>query len=159
LRLGAAEKNVGTLHVTAPERTFTAPQVERAINANLGPVTLFGVSLPPAGARPGTVVTATLVWKGNQTPASAYHVFVHLQNSDGAIVAQSDGVAAAGARPTPGWLPGEFVSETRALQLPADLPPGEYALLAGMYLPETGERLTAAAFPDGRVALGTIEVR
>ncbi len=146
------------VHITAPERVFTAPPVERVLNENLGPVTLFGVNLPPAGVGPGTTATVTLVWAGNQTPASAYHVFVHLQNSEGVIVAQSDGAPADWTRPTTGWLPGEFVSETRALTLPPDLPPGAYTVFAGMYAPKTGERLTNPAFPDGRVALGGLTI-
>ena len=53
---------------------------------------------------------------------------------------------------------GEFVTDMRALTLPADAPPGEYTLWAGMYDPATGDRLTTDEFPEGRVRLGTVRV-
>ncbi len=158
IQVGERALTLGALHVTAPERVFTAPPVEHALEANLGPVTLVGVNLPRAAVSPGQPVSAALVWKSNQVMANSYHVFVHLLNDDGALVAQSDGAPADWTRLTTGWLPGEFVSETRALNLPADLLPGTYPLFAGMYLPATGDRLTTGAFPDGRVPLGTVMV-
>ena len=152
-------QSVGSLLITAPDRTFAAPPVERALNVNLGPVTLFGTNLTPTDAAPGQPMSVMLVWKGNQTiSASGYHVFVHLLSPEGALLAQSDGVPADRTRPTTGWLPGEFVSETRTLNLPADLQPGTYTLFAGMYLPATGDRLVTEAFPDGRVPLGMVRV-
>jgi hypothetical protein len=85
-------------------------------------------------------------------------VFVHLQSADGAIAAQSDGVPADWTRRTTGWLPGEYVLDARTLHLPPDLAPGEYSLFAGLYRPDTGERLTTAVFPDGQVPLGKVVI-
>ena len=42
---------------------------------------------------------------------------------------------APGRRPTRAWLPGEVVVTTYALELPADLAPGVYRLMAGLYDP------------------------
>jgi hypothetical protein len=89
---------------------------------------------------------------------TSYHVFLHLLGPDGTLVTQSDGVPADWTRRTTGWLPGEFVVETRTLTLPADAPPGEYTLWAGMYAPESKDRLTTSEFSDGRVPLGTVQV-
>jgi hypothetical protein len=89
---------------------------------------------------------------------TSYHVFLHLLGPDGTLVTQSDGVPADWRRRTTGWLPGEFVVETRTLTLPTDAPLGEYTLWAGMYDPVTGDRLTTSEFPDGRVRLGTVPV-
>ncbi|MCS6909681.1 MAG: hypothetical protein NZM11_03820 [Anaerolineales bacterium] len=85
--------------------------------------------------------------------ADSYHVFVHLTDADGVIVAQSDGAPANGTRRTTGWLPGEYVVDPRTLSLPAGLTPGAYTLTAGLYRPDTGARLTTPEFPDGRVRL------
>ncbi len=148
--------SVGTLHVTAPLRTFAPPNASQALNADLGPVMLFGVDVSPPRMTPGTPLNVTLVWKAEDLMDISYHTFLHLLGPDGSLVTQSDGVPADWTRGTPGWLPGEFVVETRTLVLPASAPPGEYTLWAGMYDPATGDRLTTSDFPDGRVRLGTV---
>ncbi len=149
---------VGQETVTAPQRAYAAPAVDEQLTANLGPITLWGISQPPAGLTPGADLKLTLIWLANQTPGQSYHVFVHLQSPDGTLVAQSDGVPADWTRRTTGWLPGEFVADARSLHLPPDLAPGQYTLAAGLYRPDTGERLTTTIFPDGQVPLGNITV-
>jgi hypothetical protein len=42
------------------------------------------------------------------------------------------------------------VLETRTLEIPADALPGEYRLVAGLYDPDTGQRLP---LPDGPTAV------
>lgn len=150
--------SVGTLHVTAPLRTFTPPNVPQILNANLGPVTLVGTDVSPPSAASSAPLAVTVIWKANKLMDTSYHVFLHLLGPDGTLVTQSDGVPADWTRRTTGWLPGEFVVETRTLTLPTDAPPGEYTLWAGMYDPVTGDRLTTSEFPDGRVRLGTVPV-
>ena len=39
------------------------------------------------------------------------------------------------------WAPGEYVRDEHRLILPNDLPAGDYRLIVGMYLPDSGERL------------------
>ncbi|HIE39771.1 MAG TPA: hypothetical protein EYP77_12045 [Anaerolineae bacterium] len=73
--------------------------------------------------------------------------------NNGRIVAQSDGVPAGWTRPTTGWLPGEYIVDTRVLTLPPDVPPGVYTLQTGLYLPGDG-RLTT---PDGLDAIRLAE--
>jgi hypothetical protein len=128
------------------------------IGGDLGPITLYGLTLPPAPFTPGAELPLTLAWRADETPAASLHVFIHLQAPDGRLVAQSDGVPADWARRTSGWLRGEFVADARGLPLPTDLPPGGYALFAGLYDPATGARLTTAAFPDGRIPLVTLRI-
>ncbi len=149
---------VGQEAVNAPPRSFTAPAVDQKLAADLGPITLWGVSGAPAKLAPGDDLKLTLQWLDTQTPELGYHVFVHLQAADGTLAAQSDGVPADWTRPTTGWLPGEYVADSRSLRLPADLASGEYTLWAGLYRPDTGERLTTAEFPDGQVAVGRLRV-
>jgi len=146
------------LAVTAPERIYAPPPGLESVAADLGPVTLFGLLRPATPVAPGGAPTLTLVWRADELLATSFHVFVHLLAADGTLVAQSDGVPADWTRRTTGWLPGEFVRDLRALPLPADLPPGDYALWAGLYDPATGLRLTPPAYPDGRVPLGTLRV-
>ena len=49
-----------------------------------------------------------------------------------------------GAYPTRFWDEGEILADRHDLVVPFDVPPGEYALYVGMYIPATGDRLPAA---------------
>jgi hypothetical protein len=94
-----------------------------------------------------------------------YTVFVHLLDAKGEVAAGHDGEPVSGARPTTGWVPGEFVSDRHDLSLPADLTPGEYVVEVGMYdagapdlprLQVLGEDGHAAT---DRVIFGPLQVR
>jgi len=148
------------IHVTAPPHSFTTPSVDKEIDIRLGSIaTLVGITLEPKSSnlRPGTPFTATLAWRAEDTPATSYHVFLHLLNADGRLIAQSDGIPARWSRPTTGWLPGEYITDVHVLMVPTDTPPGEYTLYAGLYVPG-GERIST---PDGAdaVLLTTITVK
>ncbi|MCC7359900.1 MAG: hypothetical protein IT317_10505 [Anaerolineales bacterium] len=159
LAVGAAPSvTLGALAVTAPERTFEPPAQAELVDADLGPATLAGRIRPDTAPTSGNPAALTLVWRADDLMDVSYHVFVHLLAADGTLAAQSDGVPVDWTRPTTGWLPGEYVLDVRALPLPADLPPGDYALWAGLYDPATNERLATDEFPDGRVPLGALRV-
>ena len=96
-------------------------------------ITLHEYAVWPAGARPGDIVQARLVWSADATPARPYKVFLHLLDGAGNVVAQRDSEPAGGSRPTTGWSPGERVTDNHGLLLPTDLPPGDYTLRLGLY--------------------------
>jgi hypothetical protein len=91
----------------------------------------------------------TLVWRAETETYTSYHVFLHLLDSDGDVVAQSDGVPAGWTRPTTGWLAGEYITDVHTLALPTDPShSASYSLLTGLYNPVTGERLTTTSGVD-----------
>jgi hypothetical protein len=92
-------------------------------------------------ARPGDVLPVLLHWQARQPVSANYHVFVHLLDDQDNRIAQSDGQPALWTRPTSSWRPGELIEDRHGLSLPSDMPPGDYTLIAGLYLPEGGERL------------------
>lgn len=143
-----ALRSIGSLHVDAPDRRWTAPGLDIPIGIHLGGVTqLLGANVEPAAPsiRPPATLTVTLAWQAEREMGTSYHVFLHLEGPDGQLMAQSDGEPASWARPTTGWLPGEIVLDERVLHVPADAPSGTYTLVAGLYEPG-GPRLTT---PDG----------
>ena len=72
-----------------------------------------------------------------------YKVFVQLLDVNRQVAAQRDAMPLAGARPTTSWLPGEVLTDAYVLEVPAGLAcPCE--LIAGLYDPLTGARLTLA---------------
>jgi hypothetical protein len=68
-------------------------------------------------------------------------VFVHLLDAQGAIRSQVDSEPLQGARPTRGWVAGEYLLDSYRIPLDTTLAPGTYRIALGMYDPLTGERL------------------
>ncbi|MEM7115898.1 MAG: hypothetical protein AAF614_25880 [Chloroflexota bacterium] len=105
----------------------------------------------------GDVFNVRLYWQALRPPEASYTVFVHLFNANGELVANHDGVPRNVRFPTQTWLPSDTIADTHPIPLPPDLPAGTYQLKTGLYLPETGERLTAVAAdgntPDDRAIL------
>jgi hypothetical protein len=131
------------------------------VGATLGnEVELVGYTLPPGKWQAGDVVPLTLFWQRVAPVQQDYSVFVHMLGAGGQPLAQTDSAPAGGSRPSTGWREYEIIVDRRGLLLPADMAPGEYQLLVGLYLPETGERLQARG-PTGQdlgdaVPLGSI---
>ena len=113
----------------------------------------FGDQIELAGfaattAKPGESLDVSLYWQALQPIDDDYVVFVHVLNGAGELAANHDGRPENGRFPTTSWLPGIVIPDTHTIILPDDLPPGDYQLKAGLYRPETGERL-AAVTADG----------
>jgi mannosyltransferase len=81
----------------------------------------------------------TLIWQATSAPSHDYTVFVHALAADGSLVAQHD---APPAPPTSTWRPGEIILDVHEFAIPANQP---LTLTAGMYRPDTGERLPISA--------------
>jgi hypothetical protein len=124
-----------------PVHTMTPPvEIQRPVDINFNDyMRLAGFNLSPAA--PGQPLDLTLYWHALKPMAYAYTTFVHLLDKSGNVIAQTDLVPGHGDWPTTTWLPGEWLTDTIPLSLPADLPPGDYDLLIGWYYWETGERL------------------
>ncbi len=102
---------------------------------------LVGYDLP-SNLQPPTS-NLQLHWQAIAPPDRDYTVFVHLIAPDGTIVAQDDAPPGDPFCPTSLWLPGEVVLDGHPLAIPADLPPGSYRLLVGLYHQPDNERLPA----------------
>jgi len=102
--------------------------------------------------KPGDVLAVNLHWRVIATLSEDYHLFVHLVDQEGRLWAQQDS-----PKPTSDWQPGEEIDDKQALLLPRDIPLGQYQILVGFYLLESGQRLTLADGQDS-LRLGSIEV-
>ena len=145
--------------VVTSMRIFDAPPVTKPVAAVLGDaIQLYGYD----EIHDSQSLTVTLVWQMLAEATSSEQVFVHLVDSNGQIVAQSDAVPAGGYGADQ-WIKSEYVLDTHVLALPPALPAGRYELRVGMYDPTTGQRLTAAGargqqFVDGAVIAGAVEL-
>ena len=107
-------------------------------------IRLSGYDLHSPDPQPGDELAVTLYWNATATPSDNYSLFLHLVAvDDPRPLAQVDGNPAVPARLTQTWdRPEEtLISPRFSLTLPADLPPGDYRVMLGLYNFETGERL------------------
>jgi hypothetical protein len=154
-----ADQTLGVVQVgeakLAP--STAAPEVEHPLVVELADgITLRGYDLVPervsklcdvselCDVSAGETITLTLHWGVREAPSADYQVFVHLLRAAGdgpEPVAQGDGPPLSGDYPTSMWAGGEDIVDPHSVSLPADLPPGAYRLLVGMYELETLQRL------------------
>ena len=128
------------------------PLAERTKEAIFGE----GIALRGYGmmeqVKPGDVLALNLRW-GLLAPLSVdYHLFVHLVDQEGRLWTQKDS-----RKPTSTWQPGEEIEDKQAMLLPHDIPPGQYQIVVGFYILETGQRLTLNDGQDN-LRLGSVEV-
>jgi hypothetical protein len=114
-----------------------------------GIASLDGADLPETVAA-GDPLALTLAWRSLDRTPTEYTVFVHVVGPDGQLVAQSDGPPLAGFAPTRIWRPGQTLLDEHLVQLPDDLPPGEYEVRVGLYA-QDGSRLPVTL---GETAVG-----
>jgi hypothetical protein len=116
------------------------PDVPRAVGMEV-PIECLGFDAPRR-VSPGETFHVALYWHALDPVGYDYKVFVHLLGPDGLPVAQHDDEPVSWSYPTGAWRPGDYVRDEHPLTLPADLPRGDYRLVAGFYEPDTGERLS-----------------
>jgi hypothetical protein len=154
LRLTEPEKEVallsiGEFQIEGWPRNFDPPQPQRALEADFGgQATLVGLdlaNLDPQIAKvsltPGNSLQITLYWRAEATFEQNYTAFVHLIGPDGRLYGQVDQAPGAGAFPTTGWLPGEYLADSYTIPIAANAPSGDYQIEIGLYNADTGQRL------------------
>ncbi len=104
-------------------------------------ITLRGYELPSEPVQTGQDLNLKVYWQADAPPERDYTVFTQLLDRNGALVAGWDSQPLGGYFPTSQWPSGEIITDIVRLPLPADLPPGDYTLITGMYPLDTQERL------------------
>jgi hypothetical protein len=103
-------------------------------------ITLIEADYPPQ-ALANAVLPIELHWQTGAALGEDYHVFIHLVDQDGHLVAQADGQPVLWTRPTTTWAVGETIIDRYGLWLPPQTAPGPYQLRVGLYHPSDGRRL------------------
>jgi serine/threonine-protein kinase len=98
--------------------------------ANL--IWLDAADLPRDQIRRGQMIDLTLFWRAQKKINTPYAVFVHLLDNEDNLVQQIDTEPGAGTAPTPSWTPGITVTDRYEMEVPGNLPPGEYQLRVGL---------------------------
>ena len=147
---------VGALFVVASGGW--AEQGARRIDvaADYGPVQLVGASVSTAS--PGGTAGVRLTWSVSGEP-EAFTAFVHVTDAEGRVVTQNDAPLAGSHLPASRWTPGMIVRHEHRISLPAELSPGAYRLMVGVYRPGQAERpLVAQGQDEPRLEIGVMEI-
>jgi hypothetical protein len=127
------------LDITAPDRLFAPPESDTAVDIPFGEeARLAGYTISRGD---GNLLTTELVWQALEEITTAYRVFVHVVDEQGALIAQADGEPVNWTRPTTGWAPGEYVIDLYSLTLSPESDLSKLHLQVGLYDPATGQRL------------------
>jgi 4-amino-4-deoxy-L-arabinose transferase-like glycosyltransferase len=131
----------------------------RLLGLNAGNPGDSRVYLPPPGEitqnqpfptfKPGETIGLSVYWQVLNPVGADYVVFIHLQpaGKPDQNLASRDTPPLQGLYPTGQWKTGEIVTDTPNLALPANLPPGDYNLVMGLYLPDG--KFTPLPLADG----------
>lgn len=125
-------------------------------------ILLLGYDLETASPTSGDEVAVEFYWQALEQVDRNFTVFVQVLNDQMQVVAQKDSEPNNGQYPTSIWQPGEVVKDTYLLLLPADLPPGQYALIVGMYEWPSLQRLPVSVAGEASgdaIFLDPIQVR
>jgi hypothetical protein len=131
-RLAVSEQD-GILGGWAAEGTVEVG--DQADNAFPVPVWLAALTVPTT-ARRGETLPVSLTWRALGKIDAYYSVYVKLLDAQGNAVTGWDGQPRNGQAPTLTWVPGETVTDTISLPIPAGVLPGEYTVEVGMYRAE-----------------------
>jgi len=122
-------KGQGILLPDAPKNT---------LESNLGDlVQLHGFT----SSTDNSVYRIYLFWNVLSPLSDRLTQFVHIRNEKGETIAQADFEPLNGEYPTTLWKQGETVVDVVDIPISADLPSGEYRVLAGLYRWDTLERI------------------
>jgi hypothetical protein len=146
-----------------PPVTNTAPSRDHTLGEAIG---LIDAQIEPRTIQPDQMLDVRLRWQARQTVMQRYTTFVQLIAADGGAAVSIEGDPNGGASPTWRWQAGDVIADRWQLKLPADLAPGSYQVVVGMYDPASGQRLegwqrspSVERFWTNALPLGTVEVR
>ncbi len=148
-----------------PDVVTQNPQPPITMNQPFGnQITLLGYGLnespigkSPQPPRSPAPLRFRFYWRADRIPAADYTVFLHLRNKANENVAQKDSPPAAGRYPTSLWDSGEIIVDDLILPV-ADVPPGEYTPVVGLYNFVDGVRLPVPGIPANEIALPPVQI-
>jgi 4-amino-4-deoxy-L-arabinose transferase-like glycosyltransferase len=144
--LQVAERRVGLgqLEIIAGQHSFAVPPMAHELGVRFGAVAeLLGYDLEWTEVVSGQPVPVVLYWQALEGVGRVdYTVFAHLLAEDGHPVAQHDGRPDGGDRPTPGWVPGEIITDRHEMTF-REAYVGAARVEVGLYDAATLERVPA----------------
>jgi uncharacterized membrane protein len=154
-----AELPLAKVTLNTWDRIFELPADVSPLAWQLGDsIKLVGARLPQTVSQKESL-SLSLFWQTAHGVQSDYVAFVHVLDETGNPVFQDDSVPGQGARPVPGWLPGEVVEDRHEMTVPADAAPGVYRVVVGLYDMKDGKRLPVQPSAGDTVDIGQVQIR
>jgi len=125
--------SIGSLEILPTTRNFTPPeQFDLPLEADFsGKVTLLGLNCSNnCQTKPGESLTLTAYWRAKSPLEVEYTIFAHLLNHDEKILINADHAPPKSSR---AWVVNEVITDPVTLNIPVDLPPGDYLFEIGLY--------------------------
>jgi hypothetical protein len=120
----------------------------RPVSVKLGEqIELVGYDLHPRFDADEHTLDVTLYWRALAAPEKDYTLFLHLTALDGFVKAQRDQPPFNGLWPTSRWTAGDLLADRYSISLEDGIQPGDYLLLAGLYEPQSVQRLSLVNAP------------
>ncbi|MBN1581778.1 MAG: DUF2723 domain-containing protein [Anaerolineae bacterium] len=155
LQTGQTLATLATIEVKSPDWRPLKSKLDAALGNLRGDILLRQVRIngrrmptdKPLLIDPGEMLRVTLDWESLRPIEENYTVFVQLLdwNTWPPVRAQDDITPLGGSAPTllwfPRWRRGTRIADTHLLDVPADLAPGQYPLVVGMYGFSTRKRV------------------
>jgi len=151
------------------EAASAAGDMSASLSANWQPTSIHfpqvadlqGLAIT-GNALPGASLQINLLWSVLGNKHDDWHEFLHLEGPSTAV-SLGDGPPRSGQYPTWAWTNGEKIVESWQAQIPANLAPGNYRIVAGFYNPVSGNRLAltqdGSDVPDGSAVLLRFSVK
>jgi hypothetical protein len=118
------------------------PQPGQFLGTRLGEqLELVGFDLIEQPQANPPALYVSLYWQPERPLAEDYTIFVHLRDEANNTIVNGDHQPYQNLVPTNRWPAGQTLKETIRLDLPPDLPKGQYRVMVGMYSPTSLERL------------------
>jgi hypothetical protein len=125
---------------------------------------LLGYDLDRDTVAQGDTLRVVLYWQALRPVDTDYRSFVHLDApTDQRTWAGSDNYQPGDATaqieiPTSTWDTAHYVRDEHFIRVPPNVPPVRFSLRAGLYDPDTGQRLPLAAGEDNTITLQPVQV-
>jgi len=152
----------GRVRLSTYQAALLPKEPSVALDARFGEsIWLHGCALSGDKFAPGSALPVTLFWEAQAPITRRYKITIQLLDQDGQLIAQIDTEPGDGLAPTDAWEPGHTVVDHYGVPLAADLSPGNYTLIVGLYHISTGERLsvfTAGERVGDHLALFDVEI-
>jgi mannosyltransferase len=111
--------------------------------ASFGPLSLIEAGTPATAVAPGGSIPVEMMWQAVKPPGEPLVVVLQLLDAKGRVAAGLEAQPLDGRYPTQDWTQGELVRDRHSVPVPADLAPGSYRLVAGVYRAADQQRLEA----------------
>jgi hypothetical protein len=160
---GRATNTQHFLLYQVPRGSAMQPSPQHALQARwTEPVELLGYDM---GQSANGVLPMVFYWRALGQIAEPYTAYVHLVEAgqgESKLMAQHDAPPCNASYVTQNWQVGDVIADHVSLQLPLDLPAGDYELRVGLYHTYLNTRLALASTDrpsqDNEIVVGTVHL-